>query len=231
MKKLRLISLVFLFPLLLSAQNKTEDTYALKREHVDGQFSLGVRNTASLFGHADDYGLGYGGQFRIRVGKRLNTEWYTDYIKTDYSGVGHRETAHIGWSVMFYPFNTATRKGSFTPYIIAGHCFDYAKVESNLYYDAVIGDFNSDNAKRWTSAVQLGIGTSYHFTDRLDMTLTAQYMSHLGNDIHSEVEELNDGSGKYLRIDDDRSELTMEGHLLITMSLNYILFDFIKPKR
>lgn len=230
MKKILPAIILTLIPLLMLAQSKATDEYVIKQEHVDGQFSLGVRNTGSLFGNNGYSGLGYGGQFRIRIGKRLNTEWYTDYIKTDYGGVGHRETVHIGWSVMFYPFSTSTRKGSFTPYIIAGHCFDYARISANLYRDPGNGTFTSDFGERWTSAVQLGIGSSYYFTDRFDISLSAQYMSHLGNDIRAEVVEFEDKSGKYLQIDNDHQSLTLEGHLLITLSMNYILFDFIKPR-
>ena len=221
--------MILVFPFWGIAQNR-ENNYSLsQKEHVDGQFSLGIRNTANLFGMTNNYGIGFGGQFRIRAGKRLNTEWYADYIKTDYSGVGQRETAHIGWSVMFYPFNTSTRKGAFTPYIIAGHCFDYARVKSNLYYDHATSGFTSNSAVRWTSAVQLGLGASYHFSDRLDLSLSVQYMTHLGKDIRAEVEQTEEGSNKYLHIYDDLGDLTLEGHLLMTMSLNYMLFDFLKP--
>lgn len=230
MIKVNLVVLIFLFPLLGIAQNGGNRNSLSNKEHVDGQFSLGMRNTANLFGKGNNYGLGYGGQFRIRAGKRLNTEWYADYIKTNYSGVGQRETVHIGWSVMFYPFNTSTRKGAFTPYIIAGHCFDYARVKSNLYYDPALTSFTSNSAKRWTSAVQLGLGASYHISDRLDLSLSAQYMTHLGKDIRAEVEQVDESSEQYLHIYDDLDDLTLEGHLLMTMSLNYILFDFIKSR-
>ena len=44
-----------------------------------GQFSLGVRSTFSLFDH-DGAGLGTGGQFRIRLDDRVNTDWFADFI-------------------------------------------------------------------------------------------------------------------------------------------------------
>jgi len=229
MKNYITVLLLAISPFLVSAQGPSE-SYIKKREHVDGQVSLGIRSTGSFFGNGNYSGLGYGGQFRIRVGDRLNTEWYSDYIKTDIKGLGYRETAHIGWSVMFYPFNTTTKKGSIAPYILAGHCFDYARINSNLHLEPNTKIYVKDFKERWTSAVQLGIGTSVHLSDRLDLSLGAQYMSHLGNDIHVEIKDYEDGSGSYMYIDDDQNSLTLEGHLLVTFSLNYMIFDFINPK-
>ena len=56
-----------------------------------GYFQLGVRNVVSAFSDDGGYGFGYGGQFRIRVLNRLNTDWYADYITTDIAGIAKRE--------------------------------------------------------------------------------------------------------------------------------------------
>jgi opacity protein-like surface antigen len=202
----RSILLFMLIPLMSSAQEK------LDKE--SGYFSLGVRNTLSAFSDDEANGFGYGGQFRIRVLSRVNTDWFADYITTNISGLARREDVHIGWSVLTYPLNYETTKGKVTPYILAGHCFDYTKVSLNnspLYKD------------KFSSAVQAGLGAHYNITDRVDVSLTAQYMMHLGYDVHAEVHLGYDGEQE-VHLHKERIR-GIEGHLLVNMSLNVRLFD------
>ena len=175
---------------------------------------LGMRSTSSFFTDAGSFGTGFGGQFRLKLAKRLNTEWFADYLTTDLQGLARRVDGHIGWSVLFYPFSDKKVKGNFNPYLIAGHCFDYTKVTENG------NSLNTGN--RWSSAMQLGLGCHYNLTDQLDLTLSSQYMSHLGNDLHAEVEEI-DGQ-KHINIHQDK-QAGLEGHLLITVSLNVKIAD------
>jgi hypothetical protein len=121
----KIILFCMLIPVISIAQEKP------KRDSVSGYFQLGVRNTMSAFSDAGATGFGYGGQFRIRITRQINTDWFADYITTDISGIARRVDEHIGWSVLAYPFNSETKKGKITPYILAGHCFDYTKVTKN----------------------------------------------------------------------------------------------------
>jgi len=213
------------------------NTSMQKKEKADevGQFQFGIRSTVSLFDHQAYPGLGFGAQFRIRPSKRLNTEWYLDYIKTDISGLGQRETAHIGWSVMFYPFNAEVKKGSVTPYIIGGHCFDYAKVTSNTYFEPMTAAPMQNSVKRWSTAVQMGLGANFYVSDIVDVSFSGQYMSHIGNELHVDVlnhhgEEVgydDSGTENHLIINEEPSKV-LEGHLLMTLSLNIRIADFSK---
>lgn len=202
----RSILLLMLIPFMSAAQ-----------EHLDkesGYFQLGVRNTVSAFSDDGANGFGYGGQFRIRVLSRVNTDWFADYITTDIAGLARREDLHIGWSVLTYPLNYETTKGKVTPYILAGHCFDYTKVSLNnstIYKD------------KFSSAVQAGIGAHYNITDRMDVSLTAQYMMHLGYDVHAHV-GLNYEGQKEVEIYKEPIR-GIEGHMLINLSMNVLLFD------
>jgi len=202
----RSILLFLLIPIIGTAQ-----------EHLDkesGYFQLGVRNTVSAFSDDGANGFGYGGQFRIRVLSRLNTDWFADYITTDIAGLARREDLHIGWSVLTYPLNYETTKGKLTPYILAGHCFDYTKVSlnnSSVYKD------------KFSSAVQAGLGAHYNITDRVDLSLTAQYMMHLGYDVHAHV-ELDYEGHKYVELHKEPIR-GIEGHMLINLSMNVMLFD------
>lgn len=173
-----------------------------------GTFSLGQRTTVSTFNHEDQRSaLGLGGQFRIRLSDRVNTEWFADYLPAT-NAFTRREDYHIGWSVLYYPLNTGDKR--LTPYILAGHCFDYTN-----HVD--LG--NRDNRiNRWSSAVQAGLGTHVNLTERLDVSLSSQYMIHLGTDVHSHVE---DGVVTF----EAHKGGSLEGHLLFTLSVNYKLFD------
>ena len=168
-----------------------------------GDFTLGGRTTLSTFGHDTSPGLGTGGVFRIRFFDSLNSEWFADYVTSNISDLAFRRDAHIGWSVLFYPFNTKPQ--SFVPYFLAGHCFDYTEV-------AAIKT-TSNKVNRWSSAIQAGIGSHYYITPDVDFSLTTQYMLHLGDDIHAEI------NGNTVNI--TRSSLSLEGHLLFTLSANY----------
>ncbi len=183
----------------------------IKNTH-GGIFSLGMRTTVSTFNHGnwDDVGTGVGGQYRIQFHDRVNTEWYADYLTSKIGKLGQRTDAHIGWSVMFYPLKDPSYKRFLKPYIVMGHCFDYSKVSENA---------NPQNSmERWSAAIQCGVGNHFNLTDRLDLTMKAQYMFHLGNHVEAHIEEdkfeIHEHGG-----------LSLEGHLLFTLSVNYKIAD------
>ncbi len=173
-----------------------------------GRFSFGFRSTLSAFGN-DGIGLGTGGQFRIQLSKRVNTDWFADYIMVDADKIARSEYYHIGWSVMFYLLDDRWYPKTLQPFVLAGHCFDYNK-------KTLIS--NEDISKeRWGSAVQAGVGTHINISPRLDLTLMTQYMIHLTGDF-----DVIQKDGVYDIVKEDHSIL--EGHLLTTAGLNYKLF-------
>jgi len=179
-----------------------------------GVLELGTRSTFSTFSGTGNVGAGFGGQFRISLGKYLNTEWFADYFTEDLNGLANRNDAHIGWSVMFYPLKREQQL--FTPYILAGHCFDYTKISllkpSTEKPTALIEE-------RWSSATQLGIGTHINLSQNFNLSVSSQYMIHLGNDIHTHSHQEN---GKdVIHFEDSHEDISLEGHLLFTVSLSY----------
>ena len=179
-----------------------------------GKLMLGMRSTMSAFNDDGATGMGVGGQFRIRFGSRLNSDWFADYITTDIQGLAKRTDYHIGWSVLYYPFNNEVKKGKFTPYILAGHCFDWTQVQKN---NNQFSTTSLNEAHRFSSAVQAGLGAHYNLADNFDVSLTAQYMLHLGNDIHASV-FTNASDQQDVLI--EKGDLGLEGHLLINLSMN-----------
>jgi hypothetical protein len=179
-----------------------------------GSFELGMRSTVSLFGDANAAGFGTGGQFRIMLAKKLNTEWFADYIQTDLYTLGKRTDAHIGWSVMFYIMDEPKK---LDPYFIAGHCFDYTRV--NIYHS--LTEPPVDSKSRWSSAAQVGFGCHYYLGKYFNLSLATQYMLHLGKDIDTKRETVNGKEVLTVEQQTTNNKLTFEGHLLTTLSLNF----------
>lgn len=214
----KIFFLLFLLPSLSFGQT---DSLSKKES---GKFQLGLRSTMSTFSDDGYNGMGVGGQFRLKLGSRLNTDWFADYITTDIGGLAKRTDYHIGWSVLYYPFNNQIIKGKLTPYILAGHCFDYTEVKKNTFYTATV----LGKAQRWSSAAQCGLGAHYNLADNFDISLTTQYMLHLGNDIHTTVYDSEITKQKDVLI--EKGELGLEGHLLINLSLNVYIADLWNGK-
>jgi len=170
-----------------------------------GMFSLGARNTISVFNSHDGTSFGVGGHFRIQLSDRVNTEWYADFMSSNLENQLARRDYHIGWSVLYYLLPSA-KSNFFQPFIEAGHCFDFTQLSNSS---------TSVERKRWSSAVQMGAGFHINITDRFDITLKTQYMLHLGGHIHADknpfgIYEIHEHEG-----------FQAEGHLLNTLSINY----------
>lgn len=200
--------------LLLISINAFADEEKKGRDQSTGNFSVGTRNTISMFNDDKAIGTGIGGQFRFQFMDKLNSEWYADYIPSQ-TKISHRDDYHIGWSLMYYFGKNVHFDHVLQPYLIAGHCFDYSYVRQ-------VGN-RSNSADRFSSATQAGLGTHFNITKRFDCSLSAQYMLHFGKEI--EVEPVEGGSDG--AVDIQRSEFTQpDGHLLFTVSFNYKFVNF-----
>lgn len=205
MKNLK--SLVLAVALLLSL------TAIAQKDTTAGEFTLGMRTTVSSFTDAGSIGLGAGGEFRIRITKHMNTEWFADYINTNIQSLGFRRDGHIGWTVLFYLDKDPLVKGQVTPYLLAGQCFDYTNVYS---------DYLQNNVERWSAAAaQGGGGATYRLTNSFDASIVVMYMMHLGTHVESDIATFSDGQ-KYLLISKEPGA-SLDGHLLISLTLNYKL--------
>lgn len=187
---------------------QAQDQLRLKN-NTPGTLQIGFRNTYSLFnnGALKNTGMGTGGQFNLLLLKNLDTEWFADYIRGNEGDAFTRTDAHIGWSVAFIPGDHMTR---IQPYLLAGHCFDFSRIVSNEQRDTI--------GKRWSGAVQGGIGFHLNMTPRFNFTFASQYMLHLGNEVEASV--IN--SVPTIIVNKSSSP---EGHLLLTLSMNYKLSD------
>lgn len=214
MKQIIILCLLIV-PYTIFGQKRLKDINA-------GNLSLGLRTTFSAFNHgsSDNIGMGYGGQFRLQFTDRLNTEWYLDYIASDVSNLASREDVHIGWSVMYYLLETKNFTRMVTPYLLAGHCFDYTR----------LSDYRQqlETKDRWSAAVQAGLGTHINITPKLDLSATVQYMLHLGEhlEVHTEGHEPLSEPATHSHLSFEKHKGGgLEGHLLFNISLNYKIAD------
>jgi len=202
-------------------QEVTKETKSHK-----GELSWGVRSTGSMFSESDNYfGIGAGFQARYRVSNHLGSEWFADWISTNIGDLGQRTDAHIGVSAMIYP---GKDKGIFTPYILGGFCGDYTKIQSNLSRSDLNNTYIQDSKDRWSFATQLGLGTHYNVSESFNISLSTQYVLHFGADIHSEI-ETNKNGDEYLHIHHEKGN-SLEGHLFLTLSANFLIINLIKKK-
>jgi hypothetical protein len=200
-------SFILTVPLLFSSIISLAGEEKKVRDQGTGNFSLGTRNTISMFNDDAAIGIGIGGQARFQFNDKLNSEWYADYIPSQ-TTTTHRDDYHIGWSLMFYPERNVHFDHLIQPYLIAGHCFDYSVVSE-------VGN-RQNNADRFSSATQAGLGTHLNITKRFDCSLSAQYMLHFGKEIETEMIN-TEGT-----MDIHRSEFVKpDGHFLVTLSFNY----------
>jgi hypothetical protein len=184
-----------------------------------GQFSVGGRNTIGVFNSHGSASYGMGGQFRIRLSDRVNTEWYADYMTSHLDHQVGRTDYHIGWSVLYYYLpQEDMHTPRLAPFIEAGHCFDYTQL-------TILGSPGYGQSKqRWSSAVQMGTGTHLNLTNRFDLTFKIQYMLHLGGDIHAHEHH----PGHY--VIEEHNGFEREGHLLSTLSVNYKIGNLWKKR-
>jgi hypothetical protein len=190
--------------------SEAQDDEALR--NAPGMISLGLRTSSSFFNGGDgaNTSTGVGGQVRIRISERVNTDWFYDYFTGNIGNYAKRTDQHIGWSVLFYLQDPAVKDRRLQPYILAGHCFDGTFQVAN--------NDPENRSERWSSAVQAGIGAHLNLSPRTDISLVSQYMIHLGSDVHAH--QRSDGGVEF----EQHAGASLEGHLLLHFSLNYKLF-------
>ena len=203
----RPILLLLFVPLFLLPRLHAQSYYS------GGTFALGMRSTFNIFPDDGAMGFGSGGQFKIGVSPRVNTEWFADIIHSSKDDHYYRNDYHIGWSVQFALAKDGFGAQRFTPYVLAGQCFDLT--QAHLALDSV--PLQTEQAG--SAACQVGAGMSAFLNDRLEATLQAQYMLHLTRDVHLEEE------AGALPVLHSEKGVDFAGHALFTLSMNYYLFD------
>ena len=183
-----------------------------------GRFGLGLRGTYNFFPGKDTFrGFGTGGQYKIGVGKRVNTEFFLDYISSSDKRNGTRNDYHFGWSVQFSPFGNFG-EGKIRPYFLGGQCFDFTKVAIQPL--ATRGGYfpAQQTPAIFSAAIQAGAGVSTFVQNDIELTLQLQYMIHLGNDVHIDYSPTEVDASPLLV---NEKHTDPAGHLIASFSINY----------
>ncbi len=207
---MKLVFLIFLLSVSF-AFSQSDMTFPKQKNSVSGIFSIGTRSSFSAFGTDFPATLGIGGNIRVQLSERINTDWFADYFSNSIYNF-ERKDYHIGWSVMYYLRKNNSQK-KWQPYLLAGHCFDMSQI--NYLTNS------TSSLVRKNSAIQGGIGASFALTNRLDVATNIQFMSHLGKDFHLHFDECGN-LPPTIKLENHAS---FEGHLLISVGINFKLFD------
>lgn len=167
--------------------------------------ALGTRMTYSPIPSRNSMGNGLGGQFRLWLKPRLNTEWFLDYLVGNTAQLS-RKDFHIGWSVLLYAKNNCSFEKKLQPYLSVGHCFD----------KTILSEIKDPTnvASRLTMATHAGLGTHINLLPQFDCSFTGLYMFHLGKEL------LTDLSGEKPIIYASAYN-HFDGHLMLQVSFNY----------
>lgn len=224
-KSLKTVSLLLLLlgPCFLFAQDKpSRETITQK-----GRFGFGIRGSYNFFPEKNSFrGWGTGGNFKLGVSKKVNTEFFMDFINSDDGRSGYRHDHHVGWSVQISPFGNFG-EGTVRPYLLAGQCFDLTQVGIHptrgwsAYYPA------QKTPYVFSAAVQMGLGLSAFIHKNMELTFQAQYMIHLGKDVHIDYSPMAVDGAPVLEIE---KETKPDGHIILSMTANYYFLRLWKKR-
>ena len=209
-KSLKLGVWLLLAPILTFAQEKPLSQ--------SGRFGLGLRGTYNFFPGDDTFrGFGTGGQYKIGAGKKVNTEFFLDYISSDDRRNGARNDYHFGWSVQFSPFGNFG-EGKVRAYFLGGQCFDFTKVSIQPVRGFGAYFAPQETPYVFSAAIQAGAGLSTFIQKDIELTLQLQYMVHLGKDVHIDYSPMAFDGAPILV---NEKITNPEGHLIVSFSVNY----------
>ncbi len=217
LKTLLTLLLILLCTVPMVAQEKVTNEQS-------GYFSITFRSSVSMWSlnQWTLNGLGKGTALRLQFSKRLNSEWYGDFIRTQYKGKVIRWDRHLTNCLMYYFRKLDTFKHKFHPFISASvFCLDITNVE-------IVGQGGqrSQSMGRFSFSQQFGAGTHFFLTERCDLSVYAQYYNHLGNDIHVDIHD--DGS---FGLHAEKNRISLEGHMFFVFSVGYRMGDLWGKKK
>jgi hypothetical protein len=221
-KNITIVLIFSLLPLLLKAQEEKKNETVFDPV---GYLSMGSRNCfSSFFSNGKAFvGTGAGGEFGLRIAKDFNSHWFADWIVSNVDNLAQRYDFHSGFSMM--PEILSSRVGSkrLSMFPLAGICIDYTKF-------SITNGKNTTGGPTWLErysfAVQAGVGVTLPVSDRLDVSLEAHYMLHIGTCLGI---DLKGDEVRLLQMQPQQS-LCLEGHYVLALSMDFKLFKLWQKK-
>jgi len=217
---LRNIAIVLFFSSIahLSAAQENQDTKA----DPSGYLSMGVRNCASIFttNGKSFVGTGMGGQFGLHIAKNFNSHWFADWITSNIDNLAQRNDFHSGFSMMPEVMSIPIGVKRISLFPLAGFCIDYTKFTITSGKKISSGP---NYVERYSFAAQAGCGATLPVSERLDFSLEAHYMLHVGTDVdiamnENEVRLIKQGGNN------------LKGHFVLARSIDFKLFKLWEKK-
>jgi len=211
---IKIIVIVLIFSLtntFSQAQEKTDPA-----ADPTGFLSLGVRNCASVFTTNGKrfVGTGVGGQFAMQIADNINSHWFSDWIVSNINNVAQRADFHSGFSIMPQVLSIPTGSNRISLFPLAGFCIDYSKFSITSGKNV---DSGPNYAERYSFAAQAGLGATVPVSARLNFSLEAHYMLHVGTDVDI---EMNGNDVRLIK----QTGTNLEGHFVLALSMDYKLF-------
>ncbi len=181
-----------------------------------GDLQFGLRGTLNPFLKNAVSWISYGAQLRIKVSRRINTEWFADYFPAIIKWSAERRDIRIGSSIQYYPIHEIYTGKECTPYFSIGPTSTYTKITASNF------DAKRQEATRWSFGIIAGMGMLLHITKKLDLGFVTQYCAQIGTQFKLSQPQISEVRSFSVPLP---GKPGYEGQLLFCMSVNYSLGD------
>lgn len=190
---------------------------AQTKNPYSGDLQFGIRGTLNPFIKKAESWIGYGAQMRVKISRRINTEWFADYFPATIKWSGERRDIRIGSAIEYYPLHEIYTGKECTPYFSIGPTSTYTQLSSR--------PFNAESweAKRWSFGVIAGMGMLVNVGKKLNFGFVTQYCSQMATELKFGKNYVGDSDNLPTKIHD--AKISYEGQLLLCMSVNYTIGD------
>ncbi len=213
--------LLYLAPALSLVGIANPDQYVVAqhlqtKNPYSGDFQFGIRGTLNPFLKNAASWISYGAQMKIKISRRINTEWFADYFPATIKWAAERRDIRMGSAIQYYPLHEIYTGKECTPYFSIGPTSTYTRIS--------VRDYGSQQweAKRWSFGVIAGMGMLLNISKKLNFGFVTQYCSQLTTEFKF-VNTVSDEHNFPVRLPD--TKIGYEGQLLFCMSVNYTLDD------
>jgi hypothetical protein len=194
----------------IAQQPQTKNIYS-------GNLQFGLRGTLNPFLKNAASWISYGAQLRIKISRRVNTEWFADYFPATIKWAAERRDIRMGSAIQYYPLHEIYTGKECTPYFSIGPTSTYTQINSRTF------NAESWEAKRWSFGVIAGMGMLLNVSRKFTFGFVSQYCAQVATEFKFRKSTISSVSDSQTTLPDNK--ISYEGQLLFCMSVNYTLGD------